>query len=281
MQLPSSLVSVEWLHENIDQPQLVILDASWHMPAENRNGHEEFLDKRIAGARFFDFDGRVCDQDSSLPHMLPSADLFTTEARRLGINQDSLIVVYDSFGIRSSARVWWMFRAMGHQDVAVLDGGLPAWLEAGHACNSGELELAESGDFVADLQPELVKDKLQVQASIHSSRATVVDARSQGRFEATAPEPRPELRGGHIPGSSCLPFELLVGDGHMIAQSKLELLFDERVEGDQQMIFSCGSGVTAAILALGAELIGRTDYAVYDGSWSEWGLPELELPIDP
>lgn len=281
MHLPGSLVSVEWLHENIEQPGLIILDASWHMPAEKRDGYAEFKQQRISTARFFDFDGRVCDKESSLPHMLPSAELFTEEARRLGINEDSLIVVYDSFGIRSSARVWWMFRAMGHQDVAVLDGGLPAWQAAGHECVSSELELSEPGDFVADFQEELVKDKLQVQDSIQSSSIKVVDARSQGRFDGTAPEPRPELRGGHVPGSSCLPFEMLVGDGHMISSSELELLFDERVEGDQQMIFSCGSGVTAAILALGAELIGRTNYAVYDGSWSEWGLPELDLPIDP
>ena len=213
--------------------------------------------------------------------MLPDAELFTKEAQRLGINKDSLIVIYDSFGIRSSARAWWMFRAMGHQDVAVLDGGLPAWLEGGHEVSSAEMMLNEPGDFVAEYQPELVKDRLQVEDSIHSSHSKVLDVRSQGRFDGTAPEPRPELRGGHIPGSSCLPFEMLVGDGHMISTRELEALFDERLEGDQALIFSCGSGVTAAILALGADLIGRTNYAVYDGSWSEWGLPELELPVDP
>ncbi len=281
MSLPSSLVSVEWLDENLEESRLIILDASWHMPAEKRDGYAEYQQQHITGARFFDFDGRVCDQSSNLPHMLPDAELFTKEAQSLGINKDSLIVIYDSFGIRSSARAWWMFRAMGHQDVAVLDGGLPAWLEAGHQVTSAKMMLNEAGDFVAEYQPELVKDRLQVEDSIQSPHIKVVDARSQGRFDGTAPEPRPELRGGHIPGSSCLPFEMLVGDGHMISSTELEALFDERVDGDQAMIFSCGSGVTAAILALGADLIGRTNYAVYDGSWSEWGLPELELPIDP
>ncbi len=281
MHLPSSLVSVEWLDENIDNPDFILLDASWHMPAEKRDGQAEYLEQRLLGARFFDFDGSVADQDSSLPHMLPSAELFTEEAQRLGINQDSLIVVYDSMGLRSSARVWWMFRAMGHQNVAVLDGGLPAWVAAGHACETGEVSSSELGDFTAELQSNLVKSREQVEESIENLHITIVDARSQGRFDATAPEPRADLRGGHIPGSSCLPFELLVDDGQMISQSQIESLFEERVDGDQEMIFSCGSGVTAAILALAAELVGRTDYAVYDGSWSEWGLPELNMPIDP
>ncbi len=273
LKFPSALISVEWLAAHIDAPNLVILDASTSMPAD------QAAEVWIPRTRLFDYDKTICDRKSTLPHMLPTAAEFTAEVRKLGVNNDSLIVVYDKQGIFSSPRGWWMFRAMGHAQVAVLDGGFPAWQAAGHDVADIDTELAAAGNFNASYQPELVSDVAQVLAALSSAESDVVDARSQGRFHGNEPEPRPGLRPGHMPQALNLPYDQLLKDGCFLPQGELQkVFFEKQINKQKQLIFSCGSGVTACILALGAELAGYRNISVYDGSWSEWGLPS-DLPV--
>lgn len=266
--LPTPLVSVDWLARHFDHPDLVVLDAHMQPPsAPASTGPAE----QIPGARRFDFDGRIKAPDTELPHMLPSPELFSAEVQALGIHARSLIVVYDRIGIFSAPRAWWMFRAMGHAQVAVLDGGLPAWLAAGHPVEPETTYAGPTGDFIARLQPGLFCDADRVAAELSSGRRPVVDARSAPRFAGLEPEPRAGLRAGHMPGALNLPFGQLQQDGKMKPADELQAEF-ARLLGEQQApIFSCGSGVTACILALGAELAGYRGLTVYDGSWSEWG----------
>lgn len=266
--LPTPLVSVDWLARHFDHPDLVVLDAHMQPPsAPASTGPAE----QIPGARRFDFDGRIKAPDTELPHMLPSPELFSAEVQALGIHARSLIVVYDRIGIFSAPRAWWMFRAMGHAQVAVLDGGLPAWLAAGHPVEPETTYAGPTGDFIARLQPGLFCDADRVAAELSSGRRPVVDARSAPRFAGLEPEPRAGLRAGHMPGALSLPFGQLQQDGKMKPADELQAEF-ARLLGEQQApIFSCGSGVTACILALGAELAGYRGLTVYDGSWSEWG----------
>ena len=276
IKLHSALVSVDWLAEHIDAPDLVLLDASVGKPVSGKIAAQD-LAGWIPRTQRFDFDKTICDQDSALPHMLPSAADFTAAVRKLGVNKDSRIVLYDKQGIYTSPRGWWMFRAMGYSQVAVLDGGFPAWKAAGHAVV--EIAPAVPGNFVADYRSELIWDAAQVQVALGSKEIDVIDARSQGRFHGTAPEPRSGLRPGHMPHTINLPFDRLIKDGCMRSKSELQKIFAEKQQNkQQQLVFSCGSGVTACILALGAELAGYINLAVYDGSWSEWGLPS-ELPV--
>lgn len=280
MKLDKSLVSVAWLEKHLGDPQLVLLDASWHMPAQERDGYKEFLQQRIATAQFFDYDRKVCDQDSSLPHMLPTPELFAAEVRKLGVSRDSTIIVYDSLGVHCAARAWWMFLTMGHAQVAVLNGGMPAWIRAGKPIDTGPVECAVVGDFEASFQAEKVKNHEQVLQALGQSDTTILDARSLARFNAEVPEPRPELRRGHMPGAKCLPFESLLEAGHLLDVPELRDKFDQCVQAEQNLIFSCGSGVTAAMLALAADQIGLRNWAVYDGSWTEWGQPDADFPVE-
>ena len=273
--LPTPLVSVDWLARHLDHPDLVVLDAHMQPPSAPLSTEPVV---QIPGARRFDFDGRIKAHDTELPHMLPSPELFNAEVQVLGIHTRSLIVVYDRIGIFSAPRAWWMFRAMGHAQVAVLDGGLPAWLAAGHPVEPETAYQGPSGDFVAQLQPNLFCDADSVAAELSSGRRPVLDARSAPRFAGLEPEPRAGLRAGHMPGALNLPFGQLQRDGKMKPAAELQAEF-ARLLGEQQApifsgeapIFSCGSGVTACILALGAELAGYQGLTVYDGSWSEWG----------
>lgn len=271
LRVPGPLVSVSWLAAILEHPALVLLDASLQPAGTARAARD------AAGAlprsRAFDFDARICDQESPLPHMMPSPELFTREVRALGVGQDSVVVAYDRTGIFSSPRAWWMFRAMGHDQVAVLDGGLPAWLEAGLPRTSGSCPPALPGDFVARPRAGLFCDAEQVMAALGDDRSRVVDARSEGRFLGREPEPRPGLRPGHMPNALNLPFSAVQVRGRMRTPEELAAIFASKVEGERKLIFSCGSGVTACILALAAELAGRPDISVYDGSWSEWGMP--------
>ena len=273
--LPTPLVSVDWLARHLDHPDLVVLDAHMQPPSAAVSTDPV---QQIPGARRFDFDGRIKAPDTDLPHMLPSPELFSDEVQGLGINAHSLIVVYDRIGIFSAPRAWWMFRAMGHTQVAVLDGGLPAWLAAGHPVEPETAYAGPRGDFVARLQPGLFCDADRVASELSSGRRPVLDARSAPRFAGLEPEPRAGLRSGHMPGALNLPFGQLQRDGKMKPAAELQAEF-ARLLGEQQApIFSCGSGVTACILALGAELAGYQGLTVYDGSWSEWG-GDLTRPV--
>lgn len=281
IQLPASLVSVEWLHDALTSApsNLILLDASWHMPATGRDGEAEWCNERIPGADFFDFDGRICDRDASLPHMLPDAELFTTELRRLGVNRDSAIVVYDSLGIVTAPRAWWMLHAMGHRHCAVLDGGLPAWKQAGHKVDNSEpTQSARTGNFVANRQSTLISDWREVLLATTSEQVSILDARSADRFHGRAPEPRPGLRGGHMPGARSLPFDTLTHKGFMRPVPELQQVLSERVPQSNRIIASCGSGVTACVIAFAAHLAGYEDVAVYDGAWAEWGAGDT-LPV--
>lgn len=271
--LPSPTVPVLWLAKHLGHPQLVLLDASLKPATAAASALSAASAVQVPGTRIFDFDKRICDQETPLPHMMPSPELFEREVRALGIRRDSLIVIYDRVGVYASPRAWWMFKAMGHDHVAVLDGGLPAWLEAHLPTEPVGAQHVEPGDFVAQPRPGLFCDAEQVQAALSNKQYVVFDARSEGRFLGREPEPRPGLRHGHMPNAVNLPFGNVQANGRMRTPEELAALFEPKAGRQQKLIFSCGSGVTACILTLAAELAGYSSLAVYDGSWSEWGLP--------
>ncbi len=280
IKIQSPLVSVQWLAENLDAKNLVILDASMKPIVTAGSDIPQEEPSCIPGARRFDFDDHICDKNSGLPHMMPPAEFFTEEMQKLGISKDSFIVVYDKVGVYSSPRAWWMFRAMGHTQVAVLDGGLPAWKNAGHSCGAEAESIAKTrGNFVSHPQEGMFCDSVQVLKALSDPASKVLDARSEGRFKGTEPEPRAGLRSGHMPNSVNLPYANLVVDGFVLAPESLKSIFAKQVEQNQQLIFSCGSGVTACVDALAAELAGYKNLSIYDGSWSEWGLEFSGLPV--
>lgn len=279
-----ALVDVDWLEANQHRNDLVILDASWHMPGENRDGAAEWQQLRIPGSRYFDFDGKIARKDTDLPHMMPSGEAFNSEVRKLGVNQNSYIVVYDSLGVFTSPRAWWMFRAMGHDNVAVLNGGLPAWRQAGQPVESGDAQAVPEGDFSAIERLLSFRDVADVQAALEDTETLVLDARSAERFNAEVDEPREGLRRGHMPGALNLPFAGLLQQAIYLADPVvLKQAFEQLgiMDTEQRMIFSCGSGVTACVLALAAEQAGFSNLSVYDGSWTEWGRFDNELPVEP
>ncbi|MEC4576351.1 sulfurtransferase [Streptomyces virginiae] len=270
---PAPLVGADWLAARLGAPGLVVLDAS--VGAHRAAGH------RIAAARPFDLDGALSDHAAPVPHTMPGPAGFTEALRSLGVDDTDTVVVYDCAGVYSSARAWWMLRAMGFDRAAVLDGGLPAWTAAGLPVEATAPEYAgPRGTFTARPRPGLFVDAETVAAALSDPAAAVLDARTRERFEGTAPEPRPGLRGGHMPGAVSLPFGELQGpDGLMRPPGELRAAFEAAAGGRERLRFSCGSGVTACVLALGAELAGYRDLAVYDGSWSEWGLPSPPRPV--
>ncbi|MCU0390128.1 MAG: 3-mercaptopyruvate sulfurtransferase [Thermoflexibacter sp.] len=273
------IVDVAWLATYFDHPNLVILDAS--MPKVGATSEENpYAHLKIKKARFFDIERVFSDTNSPLPHTVPTPEAFTQSARQLGINHDSIIIVYDNIGIYSAPRAWWLFRVMGHKKVFVLDGGLPAWKEAGKECQEiGTVTQIEQGNFTASYQTNLIKNADEVLVASQDKQQVIIDARAEARFLGKVDEPRQGLRKGHIPNSKNIPFTKVQKNNHFLDQLALQHLFEEIANKDQTLIFSCGSGVTACVVALGAEIAGYTNLSVYDGSWSEWGLPS-DLPLE-
>jgi len=267
----ATVVSTEWLAKRLGEPDLRVVDGTWHMPQLKRDAHAEFVTAHIPGAVFFDID-RIADCGASLPHMLPAADEFAEAVGRLGIASEDRVVVYDARGVVSAARVWWTFRAFGHDRVAVLDGGFRAWTAEGRPVASGE-PAPTRRPFRATLRPELVRDLEAVRRNLVTRDEQIVDARSRGRFAGTEPEPRAGLRGGHIPGSLNLPYETLYQpDGTLLPPDRLRAaIVDAGIDLGKPITTTCGSGITASVLALALHVLGRPDVAVYDGSWTEWG----------
>lgn len=263
------LVTTDWLKNNLNNPKLIILDASM---SDNKSGQNSDLgDVQIKNARFFDLKNSFSDKESSLPNMLPSEVSFTKACQDLGINTDSIIVVYDNLGVYSSPRVWWMFKAMGHDDIAVLDGGLPKWAEDGFPTEPIQAGTYPKGTFIANFRPNMVKNAADILKNIDQKEALVIDARSSGRFCGMEPEPMADLKGGHIPGSLNLPYTDVIKDGQFLPPDHLKQIFEKLQMEDHSLVFTCGSGLTACIILLASELVQKNPTAVYDGSWTEWG----------
>ncbi len=267
-----NLVSTEWLASHLGSPDLAIVDASWHLPTAKRDAKAEFLETRIPGARFFDID-EISDTASPLPHMLPTPEKFASRLRAMGIGDGSRVIAYDSAGLFSAARVWWMFRVFGHDAVAVLDGGLPKWKAENRPLESGPTQQLEKRHFSAVYRPDLVRDMASVSEAVEMGTAQIADARSPGRFRGAEPEPRLGVRAGHIPGARNVHYAtLLRPDGTLKPAGDIAAVFTEAgIDIDKPVISSCGSGVTAAVLSLGLTLAGARHHALYDGSWVEWG----------
>ena len=269
---PKTLVSTDWLDAHLKNPDLRVIDASWYMPGSDRVAKTEYLEAHIPGARFFDID-EISDARSDLPHMAPPPEKFVSRMRAMGIGDGHQLVIYDGAGIFSAARVWWTFKLMGKQDVAVLDGGFPKWRREGRATEDMPPVLRDR-HITVSRQAHLVRDVTQVAAAAKLGDHEIIDARSAGRFAGTEPEPRPGLRQGHIPGAKNVPFgSLLNADGTMKSPEDLRATFAAAgVDLAKPAITSCGSGITAAVLNLALERIGKFDHALYDGSWAEWGM---------
>lgn len=269
---PKTLVSTAWLFRHLKDPDLRIIDASWYLPDMNRDPAAEYNASHIPGARFFDID-EISDQRSDLPHMAPPSEKFISRLRAMGIGDGHQVVVYDGAGLLSAARVWWLFRLMGKQDVAVLDGGFPKW-KAENRPVEDLPPIVRDRHMTVQRQAHLVRDVTQVAAASKLGDHAIVDARSRARFRGEEPEPRKGLRSGHIPNSLNVPYrDLQNPDGTMKSPAELRQVFDEAgVDLKKPVITTCGSGVTAAIISLALEVIGHDRHSLYDGSWAEWGM---------
>jgi thiosulfate/3-mercaptopyruvate sulfurtransferase len=272
------LVSTEWLAEALGAPDLMVFDATKYLPNEPFDGLTQYREAHIPGARFFDIDV-VADPDTALPHMAPTAGHFARLMGEMGISNTTRVIFYDQKGLQSSARGWWLMKLFGHEKAAVLDGGLPKWLAEGRATESGDAKQAAPSSYTPDFRADLVKGIGDVKRIIASGSALILDARAKGRFDGSAPEPRPGLPSGHMPGAKSVPFnELLNADFTMKDAAALRARFAAvGADGTTPIVTSCGTGVTACILALGLRQAGLGDAAIYDGSWTEWaGRPETQ-----
>ncbi|WP_299104930.1 sulfurtransferase [uncultured Tenacibaculum sp.] len=276
LKIPTSLVSKEWLHENLQHENLIVLNATIQKVGTKK---EEEIDKQqIPGTIFFDLKNVFLDKEAEYPNTIPSEKHFQREVQKLGINYNSCIVVYDDIGVYSSPRVWWLFNVFGFKNIAVLNGGLKEWISAGYKTEPPKQIERLEGNFEASFSKDLYASAEEVLKSLKKD-VSILDARSKGRFNATSPEPREDLRGGHIPNSFSLPYSVLQEEGKMKPIEELKKLYIDSNPENKEMIFTCGSGITACILALGAQASGYTNYKVYDGSWTEWAS-RLELPIE-
>ncbi|MEQ1670792.1 MAG: 3-mercaptopyruvate sulfurtransferase [Hyphomicrobium sp.] len=275
------IVETDWLANHLQSPDLIVLDGSWHLPTANRDPKAEYRAEHIPGALFFDIDD-LSDEKSDLPHMLPSTVKFSSRMKKMGVGDGARIVVYDTTGIFSAARVWWTFRAMGHQDVAVLNGGLKKWKAEGREIEDGPPPRRSERHYTPLQNTGLIRDLDEMKALIGKPGAQIVDARPAGRFEGREPEPRPGLRMGHIPGSKNIPSQaVLNGDGTFKSPAELAAMFEAvGINVAKPVVTTCGSGVTASILALALATLGQTNAAVYDGSWAEWGKEGNGLPVE-
>lgn len=264
------VVSPQWLFERLGKTETVVVDGSWYLPDMKRDAKAEYDAAHIPRAVFFDIDA-IADTSSGLPHMLPGAEEFAAIAGGMGIAETDTIVVYDCHGLFSAARVWWTFRMFGARNVFILDGGLPAWFAAGLPVSSA-VETPVKKTFTVSLQSDRVVTKSQMVELVDAGKTAIADARSEGRFIGTVPEPRPGLRGGHMPGASSVPFNLLVENGSLKSPGEIEEIFrQQKLDLTGEVVTTCGSGVTAAVLSLALDSIGHKDHALYDGSWAEWG----------
>jgi thiosulfate/3-mercaptopyruvate sulfurtransferase len=273
------LVETEWLAKHLEAPDVVVVDGNWYLPNDPRDPYAEYLEGRIPGAIYFDID-EICDKKDPLPHMLPSPEQFSSQMRKLGIGDGMKIVVYDASGFFSAPRVWWTFRAMGADDVAVLNGGLAKWTGEDRPLEDGPPAKRGLRHFTSRRNAEFIRDRDQILAIASDHSEQIVDARAADRFRGETPEPREGLRSGHIPGSLNLPYpDLLNSDGTLKSAEQLRKVFeDASVDLARPVATICGSGVTASVLSLALAILGHRNTAVYDGSWSEWGADE-KLPI--
>ena len=275
---PKTLVSTDWLAAHLKDPDLRVLDGSWYLPGAKRDAKAEYDAAHIPGARFFDIDD-ISDHRSDLPHMAPPVEKFMSRMRAMGVGDGHQVVVYDGSGLSSAARVWWLFRLMGQSNIAVLDGGFPKWQAEGREIEDME-PMVRDRHMTVRVQNALVRDVTQVSAASKLGDHEIIDARAPGRFKGEAPEPREGLRSGHIPGSRNVFYQSLLNkDGTMKPAADLRAAFEEAgVDLSKPAITTCGSGVTAAVLSLALERIGKADHSLYDGSWSEWGaFPTLPV----
>lgn len=281
--MSSDIVSTEWLSAHLGSPDIAILDASWHLPTAKRDARAEFLSAHIPGAQFFDID-ELSDTASALPHMLPSPEKFSSRMRKMGVGDGKRIIAYDSVGLFSAARAWWMFKVFGHDDVAVLDGGLRKWIAEGRSVEDGAALLSQERHFTVRFRGSMVRDMREVAAALSSGLAQVADARSGTRFRGEEAEPRAGVRAGHMPGAKNVHYASLINaDGTLKSPGAIRAAFEEAdVDLSKPVITSCGSGITAAILSLGLTMTGARDHALYDGSWTEWGgAPDTAVATGP
>ena len=266
-----NIVSTDWLEQHLKAPDIRIIDSSWYFPQEKRNAEQEFLECHIPGASFFDID-KIKDNDSDLPHMLPPSAMFNSTVRKLGIGDGHKVVIYDGLGMRSAARLWWMFKVFGYSDVVVLDGGFPKWVKENRS-TTAEITEKEIRHLTIYEDKSIVADRDDVLRATKLNHCSIIDARSEGRFMGTAPEPRSGLRSGSIENSINVPYETLLNEDFTFKSKReiIDIFSKKGVVFNNHIITTCGSGVTAAVLYLALDEIGCSKISLYDGSWAEWG----------